>query len=331
MSINSSFSLPVKTVIHFSVMPLRDTALIPSNRWTANMPECHYTISWSSKLSFEAKLKIEIELWWLSMFSNWSGWIMLIRFWYITDYSEDKPFLCNLESSVIAVQRPINRYFTSWITHCLTRDFFLFQSVYMTLLKYILGNLFFFPELCSYLNCRPEWNSSPRRHSNCRGTLTIMEKLSGFKNGPTHSHFSGEFVKFQTGILGGLWRLGEEELWGLPVCLPPTEPVPWFLHDQALYLDCAHIAFCSRAPGGQPTGHQWHRDSFHWQFALHLWKLYARPSTSTSFLILAESLHRCSRHWEPRREIRIRTACMRNVEALKRADDHVLRCIKTHR
>ncbi|KAM7383322.1 hypothetical protein PAMP_002985 [Pampus punctatissimus] len=32
---------------------------------------------------------------------------------------------------------------------------------------------------------------------------------------------------------------------------------------RALYLSCVHIAFCSRALGGQPTGQQQHRGSFH--------------------------------------------------------------------
>lgn len=93
---------------------------------------------------------------------------------------------------------------------------------------------------------------------------------SGFKNGPAARSlaFFRRTCQIPDRDFGGLWRLRDEELGGLPVCLPPTEPVSWFLHDQALCLNCAHIAFCSRAPGGQPTRQpasqqQQHRDSFH--------------------------------------------------------------------
>lgn len=56
--------------------------------------------------------------------------------------------------------------------------------------------------------------------------------------------FPEDLIKFQTWIKGGLCRLGCKELGVLSVCLPPTEPVLWFLRDRALYLKCVRVAFC---------------------------------------------------------------------------------------
>lgn len=131
---------------------------------------------------------------------------------------------------------------------------------------------------------------------------------SGFKNGPAARSlaFFRRTCQIPDWDFGGLWRLRDEELGGLPVCLPPTEPVSWFLHDQALCLNCAHIAFCSRAPGGQPTRQPASSSSstetpFTGIVCSPSLVLYARPSTSP-FLIWAEMhLRRCHWHYDPRR------------------------------
>lgn len=56
--------------------------------------------------------------------------------------------------------------------------------------------------------------------------------------------FPEELIKFQTWIKSGFCRLRCEELGVLSVCLPPTEPVLWFLRDRALYLKSVRVALC---------------------------------------------------------------------------------------
>lgn len=152
--------------------------------------------------------------------------------------------------------------------------------------------------------------------------------------------------------LSGLWRLElvDEELEGLSVCLPPTGPVSWFLHDQALYLDSVHLPFVL-AP---PVGSQRASSSTETPFTGTVCSpplcsaLYACPSTSPFFSWAEMHLRSC--HWHYGRDEYTRSdsagweispapfthkgsshICMRDVKALKRAGELVEVSIKTHR
>lgn len=75
-------------------------------------------------------------------------------------------------------------------------------------------------------------------HYNYKGNLSGTYKTLALLT------FPEELIKFQTWIKSGFCRLRCEELGVLSVCLPPTEPVLWFLRDRALYLECVRVALC---------------------------------------------------------------------------------------